>query len=731
MLRPVPRVVNEITTRLPHPDIGFYNLLDADHRRYMRIMADRFGVYGFCYYHYWFKNKPVMHKVLELLLEGGEPNKPFFLAWANEPWSRRWDGRDSEVLLQQDYSDIDGNIQHFKFLLRFFKHPNYIRINDMPVFAMYRIDPKDIDRIEAIMEMWLQLAKNAGLKGIYFLRFMSAFKNKVHIHALSGQLQFEPVHSWVNTGGGPSIFLDNKFNDTIYLANNPELITEKRASAQYHREKIMRSKYRTSQFKVHDKFMTWNAIEGKHFHDISTFRGSFCHWSNVPRRNFTNGDYVNYPHMMSPDSLKGCREHLERMAHIVINEPTPVEKEKFLFLTAWNEWNEQSVFEPTDVDGYDALVAVKSAVRGSTGKKVNHISHRGGGTGKYIYDLIALFGEYEHVFRPWELPVPDSLTALLHIHSAMVGERAVKWGILDYIKQNKIMGIRVYVTIHDYQWFFPDDPYPTLEVLQQLNPNTTEKENTKKLLELADMVIFPSKALWKSYLTFVYGKNYVPENGNNFVVVGHNDILVKNERLNVPLVRNNEVNIAFVGTFLPYKGSDMFKSMAKKMLNVYFAIEPGTEIRLRFHVFGVAQKNENCKAKYCSPESAEERKLGITYHGYYTDEALPSLLDKANIHILMFLSTFLEPYCYALSTAINTGLAIVYLNRGALIERLDYNKYERYFPISEPDDIVTAVSKAVRFVLSRHGTKLNFYNISSNVQPTKWYISNYPEPSPQ
>ena len=81
------------------------------------------------------------------------------------------------------------------------------------------------------------------------------------------------------------------------------------------------------------------------------------------------------------------------------------------------------MFEPSDVDGYDALNAVKYAVRKSTGLKIHHICHRGGGTEKYIRDLESLFGHYNHVFHPWFLPKPDKYTTLLHIHSDMIGER--------------------------------------------------------------------------------------------------------------------------------------------------------------------------------------------------------------------------------------------------------------------------------------------------------------------
>lgn len=87
----------------------------------MRILADNFNIYGFCYYHYWFKNKKVMYEPTELMLIDNEPNKPFFFCWANEQWTKRWDGGNNEILIEQDYGDNDSNILHFFIYCNFLK----------------------------------------------------------------------------------------------------------------------------------------------------------------------------------------------------------------------------------------------------------------------------------------------------------------------------------------------------------------------------------------------------------------------------------------------------------------------------------------------------------------------------------------------------------------------------------------------------------------------------------
>jgi len=127
LLKNIPRIINNQIIKQPHNDIGYFDLTHYEHRKYMRVLSDKFNIYGFCFYHYWFKNKKVMYKPLELMLKDGEPNKPFFFCWANEQWTKKWDGGNSEILLEQDYGNEKDNIEHFYYLLNFFNNNNYIK----------------------------------------------------------------------------------------------------------------------------------------------------------------------------------------------------------------------------------------------------------------------------------------------------------------------------------------------------------------------------------------------------------------------------------------------------------------------------------------------------------------------------------------------------------------------------------------------------------------------------
>ena len=120
LLKKMPENISNQIIKRPHDDIGYYNLKDINHRILMEKIATNFEIHGFCYYHYWFKNKKIMYEPLELMLKDGHPNKPFMLCWANEQWTKRWDGGNNEILIEQDYDDDNGNRNHFEYLLKYF-----------------------------------------------------------------------------------------------------------------------------------------------------------------------------------------------------------------------------------------------------------------------------------------------------------------------------------------------------------------------------------------------------------------------------------------------------------------------------------------------------------------------------------------------------------------------------------------------------------------------------------
>ncbi len=131
-----PRFPGHYQPHLP-ADLGFYDLRLPEARAAQAELAARYGIYGFCYYHYWFSGRRLLERPVNEIWKSGEPDFPFCLCWANENWTRQWDGQNAQVLLEQHYSAAD-DLAHIRSLIPLFKDRRYIRVADRPLLLVYR-----------------------------------------------------------------------------------------------------------------------------------------------------------------------------------------------------------------------------------------------------------------------------------------------------------------------------------------------------------------------------------------------------------------------------------------------------------------------------------------------------------------------------------------------------------------------------------------------------------------
>lgn len=163
-----PRFKGHYQPHLP-ADLGFYDLRVPEVREEQAKMAREAGIYGFCYYHYWFNGKLLMERPLKEVLESGKPDFPFMICWANENWTRAWDGGEKEILIKQEYTEEDAK-NHIRWLIPYLKDPRYIRIDNKPVIAIYR--STIIPHVNKMLEIWRQEARTEDLE-LYICRFES------------------------------------------------------------------------------------------------------------------------------------------------------------------------------------------------------------------------------------------------------------------------------------------------------------------------------------------------------------------------------------------------------------------------------------------------------------------------------------------------------------------------------------------------------------------------------
>ncbi len=191
-----PRFKGHYQPREPHPDIGYYDLSEVEALSRQVKLAKQHGIYGFCFYYYWFSGKRLMEKPVDLLLNNPDLDFPFCFCWANENWTRAWDGLEKEIIMKQQYKDDDAD----KFILelkRYIDDKRYIRINGKPVIIVY--NPGQIPHIENVFTQWRKKAKELGIGEILIWTCQTANNDaeKLKINSfIDAEVEFPPHNMW-------------------------------------------------------------------------------------------------------------------------------------------------------------------------------------------------------------------------------------------------------------------------------------------------------------------------------------------------------------------------------------------------------------------------------------------------------------------------------------------------------------------------------------------------------
>jgi glycosyltransferase involved in cell wall biosynthesis len=299
-----------------------------------------------------------------------------------------------------------------------------------------------------------------------------------------------------------------------------------------------------------------------------------------------------------------------------------------------------------------------------------------GGTEKYIRDLSQLFSQYTHIVIhniPFE--IKDNVS-LLHIHSVFFASN-IHWEILNIIALFKKHHIPIYLTIHDYQWLFEQDAGLSTIDDRENCLDICNREKAICLMNEVDRILIPTQRVFDNYKYFMGELNTA-----KLYIIPHCDIPIRIQQLYIPKSSNKIINIAYIGTFNEYKGARLFLKLIYN-LRTYF------DYTIHYHIFG----------KYLPSDYDNDLREYVHFHGAYTDSTLIEDLYANNIHIITSLSILEETYCYALSLLINSGLPIVYLNRGSLRTRLS-SEYPRMFPFEDVEHIQTTVRRAIDYVIA-------------------------------
>lgn len=320
---------------------NYYDLTDTDTIRWQCKIAKEYGVYGFCFYHYWFDGHLLLQKPVEMFLNDPCCDIPFCICWANEHWTKAWESNQNTVLIEQSYGDATQWKEHFYYFLPFFKDSRYIVEDNKPLLVLYR--PELIDQLEEMLSLWNSLAVENGFDGIKFCYQhvnYDRYKNK-RMDLFDYAIEYQPgyalkdkdtviVRKLKEVKNTLNQIIEKKFHKTIDLHSNIGGMTGPT---------------------VEDYDTIWKIILDRVPPSDKYIPGAFTDWDNTPRRGaggkvFLGADPVKFELYFS--------QLIERAKNIY-------HKDK-IFIFAWNEWTEGGYLEPDQKYKYGYLEAIRSAL---------------------------------------------------------------------------------------------------------------------------------------------------------------------------------------------------------------------------------------------------------------------------------------------------------------------------------------------------------------------------------
>lgn len=362
---------------------NYYDLSDIEVMRDQAELARRFGVGGFCFYHYYFADgRKILEKPVEAFCRQTDIDMKYCLCWANETWARSWNkigqnnpwadkfeaagNQEKSVLLQQNYGREQAWEEHFYYLLPFFKDRRYIRNEKQePIFLLYR--PHDIYCLADMAALWQKLAKKEGLGRI----------------SIIGLNMHEPIDGvdaiLIN---GPSGFISKSTSNKIDGVNT------------YDYEEVWR-----------------HALDEPSIEHVQTYFGGFQNYDDTPRRG-RRGCVITGA---TPQKFKYFFRELVNKNYFAGNE--------FVFINAWNEWGEGMYLEPDKSDKYEYLQAIFEVMGEERVQQFNKLSRRSDYTKAVFEDK---YYRYYQLMNKW-----------MHI-------RDENRTVIEYFEKNEFNKIAIY-----------------------------------------------------------------------------------------------------------------------------------------------------------------------------------------------------------------------------------------------------------------------------------------------
>lgn len=314
---------------------NYYDLMDKNTVEWQTDLMKTYGIYGFCYFHYWFNGRKILEKPAENLIKWNDINQFFCFSWANVTWARTWTAfakfstnwvdtdkksNGNGILIEQSYGERQDWIEHYYYLRNFFKDNRYIKVDNKPMFLIYHVE--DIECANEMFSAWNELAIEDGFRGIHIVSMNTIVKDNKYIEAVARYGMYGHYDKKILRNYVESLF------KSFHLPFAPKHVLSY--------EKVWR-----------------NILKENPVPNIKTYPGAVVMYDETPRK----GKRGTFLEGASPTIFeRALREQIKKAEEIY--------KSDFIFIDAWNEWGEGNYLEPDEEHGYAYLEAVRIALKG-------------------------------------------------------------------------------------------------------------------------------------------------------------------------------------------------------------------------------------------------------------------------------------------------------------------------------------------------------------------------------
>jgi hypothetical protein len=309
---------------------NYYDLSVRDNIKWQMDLAKEYGIDGFAIYQYYSCGSKLLEVPTEIIRDDPSLDLPFFLYWANESWKKAWFGQDNTVVWEQKYGTEKDWKEQFDYCLQYFMDERYIKVNGMPVYAIY--NPWALSDGDRFIDLWNIWAKEAGFPGIYFIKNIGRRDHDL-IGKYSAKITREPNYTFAHDEGIFEKIVRVGKSKTIDFLNKKFFLKRGKGIVQ------LKQSYD----------VIWEKILARKDQDEQTILGCFSDWDNSPRKSYNSI-------IMQGASPEKFKKYFSRLFMKALEIGSPM-----LAINAWNEWAEGAYLEPDEKYGFSYLEAIRSA----------------------------------------------------------------------------------------------------------------------------------------------------------------------------------------------------------------------------------------------------------------------------------------------------------------------------------------------------------------------------------